>query len=155
MGAPGIVLRDLAREHLDGVMAVETAAFPVPWSRRMFEEEIGRPFSDVLVALEGARVVGYSVCWTVGEESHLLNLAVTPAVRRRGVGTRMLRECLRRAARAGAARIHLEVRASNGPAIAMYRKEGFRPVGIRRGYYTDNGEDALLLSREIGAADAR
>ncbi len=154
MGTPGLVLRDLAREHLDGVMAVETACFPVPWSRRMFEEEIGRPFSDARVALEGERVVGYSVCWTVGDEAHLLNLAVAPAARRGGVGTRILRECLRRAARAGASRIHLEVRVSNGPAIAMYRKEGFRPAGIRRGYYTDNGEDALLLSREIGAADA-
>ena len=97
--------------------------------------------------------MGYAVCWTVADESHLLNIAVRPDARGRGVGTELLRECILRSARAGVDRIHLEVRAGNGPAIRMYEREGFSFQGIRRGYYADTGEDAILLSREIRRSD--
>ncbi|MDX1815458.1 MAG: ribosomal protein S18-alanine N-acetyltransferase [Thermodesulfobacteriota bacterium] len=137
-------------------MAIERASFPSPWSRKLFEEEIGHTFSDAVVAVEepGGEVAGYTICWTVGEESHLLNIAVRPDARERGVGRALLKECLRRAARAGARRIYLEVRPSNQQAIRIYRREGFRFVGIREGYYTDTGEDAIVFSREIGEEDA-
>ena len=150
------LIRDLGPGDLDGVMAIETASFPSPWSRKLFEEEVGRGFSQAVVAVgepEG-EVAGYAVCWTVGEESHLLNIAVRPDVRKRGIGRSLLRECLRRSAHAGARRIFLEVRPSNQAAIRMYRKDGFRFVGIRAGYYTDTREDAIVLSREIGEEDA-
>ena len=148
--------RDLDPGDLDEVMAIEMASFPSPWSHKLFEEEIGRTFSDAVVAVEepGGEVAGYTICWTVGEESHLLNIAVRPDARGRGVGRALLKECLRRAARAGARRIFLEVRPSNQQAIRIYRREGFRFVGIREGYYTDTGEDAIVFSREMGEGDA-
>lgn len=148
--------RDLDPGDLYDVMAIEMASFPSPWSRKLFEEEIGRTFSDAVVVVEepGGEVVGYTICWTVGEESHLLNIAVRPDARGRGIGRALLKECLRRAAGAGARRIFLEVRPSNQQAIRIYRREGFRFVGIREGYYTDTGEDAIVFSRDIGEEDA-
>ena len=140
---------------LDGVMAIEDASFPSPWSRGMFAEELGRDFSDPVVA-EGAggEILGYAVSWTVAGESHLLNIAVAPARRGAGIGRALLRECIRRGARAGAARIHLEVRAGNEEAQRLYRAEGFAFHGIRKGYYTETGEDAVLLFRELRESDA-
>ena len=140
---------------LGGVMAIEEVSFPSPWSRRMFTEELGRDFSDPVVA-EGrdGEILGYAVSWTVAGESHLLNIAVAPARRGAGVGRALLRECICRGARAGASRIHLEVRAGNEEAQRLYRDEGFTFQGIRKGYYTDTGEDAVLLAREIRESDA-
>ena len=141
---------------LDEVIAIEEVSFPTPWSRTLFLEEIAREFSDALVAVpgEGGGVQGYSICWTVADESHLLNIAVRPDARGQGVGTALLLSCIRRCARAGAGRIHLEVRAGNGAALRMYEREGFSHVGLRRGYYTDTGEDAILLSRDLKESDA-
>lgn len=137
------------------MMAVEEASFPTPWSRALFEEEIGRRFSDAIVVVgdpEGT-VAGYAICWTVGEESHLLNIAVRPDVRKKGIGRSLLRECIRRSVHAGGRRIILEVRPTNRDAIRLYEREGFRYLGIRKGYYTDTGEDAIVFAREIGATD--
>lgn len=137
-------------------MEIEQGSFPTPWSRALFEEEIGRTFSHSIVALaepEG-EVLGYAVCWTVAEESHLLNIAVRPGARRRGIGGLLVRECIRRGAKSRSRRIFLEVRPGNEPALVLYRREGFRFVGVRKGYYTDTGEDALVLVRPIGSGDA-
>ncbi len=141
---------------LDEVIAIEEVSFPTPWSRTLFLEEIAREFSDALVAVpgEGGGVQGYSVCWTIADESHLLNIAVRPDARGQGVGGTLLRECIRMGARAGADRIHLEVRAGNVTALRMYDREGFTFMGIRRGYYTDTREDAILLSRDLRESDA-
>jgi ribosomal-protein-alanine N-acetyltransferase len=138
------------------VMAIEKASFPSPWSRTLFEEEIGRDFSDVIVAVEDPeeKVAGYAICWTVGEDSHLLNIAVRPDARNRGIGRSLLRECIRRGLHAGGRRIYLEVRLGNEPALSLYRREGFRFVGVRKGYYVDTGEDAIVLLRETGEDDA-
>ena len=145
----------MAPGDLDGVLAIEEASFPTPWSRGMFAEDLGRPFSRPFVA-EGpsGEILGYAVCWNVAEESHLLNIAVHPESRGRGIGRALVRECIRRGARAGSERIHLEVRAGNEEAQALYMKCGFRFMGIRKKYYTDTGEDALLLTREIRPKDA-
>jgi ribosomal-protein-alanine N-acetyltransferase len=153
---PPIVIREMEPGDLDGVMAIEKVSFPTPWPRKLFEEELGREFSDALVAVPpgGGNVLGYAVCWTVADESHLLNIAVRPDARERGVGRALLLECMRRGAGAGAELIHLEVRAGNLPAIRMYQREGFSFQGIRRGYYGDTGEDAILFSRELRRSDA-
>ena len=148
-------VRTMRPEDLGGVMAIEEVSFPSPWSRGMFAEELDRDFSDPVVAEgEDREILGYAVSWTVAGESHLLNIAVAPARRGAGVGRALLRECIRRGARAGAVRIHLEVRAGNEEAHRLYRAEGFAFQGIRKGYYTDTGEDAVLLAREIRESDA-
>ena len=136
---------------LDGVLAVEALSFPTPWSRGMFAEELTFDESDPVVAVDDGTgaLLGYAVCRHVLDESHLLNIAVAPASRGRGVGRALLRACLRRSARAGSAWIHLEVRAGNETAAALYRDEGFRFMGIRKGYYADTGEDALLFRRDL------
>lgn len=154
--SPQVVLRNLDREHLDGVMEIEQASYATPWGREQFEEEIGREFSDSIVAVEepGGVVLGYAVCWTMAEESHLLNIAVRPGSREKGIGGTLLEECIRRGARARSRSIYLEVRAGNEAALRLYGREGFRFVGIRRGYYTDTGEDAIVLARGIGGGDA-
>jgi ribosomal-protein-alanine N-acetyltransferase len=140
---------------LDGVMAIEEVSFPTPWSRGMFEEDFDRGFSDTLVAEgPGGEVLGYAVCWTIAGESHLLNIAVHPAHRGRGIGRAILSECIRRAARSGAGRIFLEVRAGNEAAQRLYASMGFVFRGIRKGYYTDTGEDAVVLDRMIRESDA-
>lgn len=138
------------------MLAIEAVSFPTPWSRGLFEEEIWRDISDAIVAEEGGggRLLGYAVCWTVAGESHLLNIAVSPDVRGRGVGAALLRECIRRGARAGSRLIYLEVRAGNDHAIRLYRNAGFEFAGIRRGYYTDTGEDAVVMQREVREDDA-
>lgn len=153
---PRFQIRELGPGDIDGVMAIEAVSFPSPWNAGMFREEIGREFSDALVAVEepGSGVVGYAICWTVAGESHLLNIAVRPDARCRGVGAALVGECIRRGAAAGARRIHLEVRPGNEPALRLYRRYGFVFQGIRKGYYTDTHEDAVLLAREIRDDDA-
>lgn len=146
-------VRDMVLRDLEAVLEIEEASFPTPWSRGMFAEELSRRFSTHCVA-EGpaGEILGYAVGWNVAGDSHLLNIAVRPADRGRGVGRALVRECIRRGARAGSTRIHLEVRAGNAEAQRLYRNCGFLFDGIRRNYYTDTGEDAVLLSRSIDAA---
>ena len=140
---------------LDGVMAIEEGSFPTPWSREMFLEDFPRAFSDTLVAAGTEdEVLGYSVCWTIAGESHLLNIAVIPSRQGEGIGRALLSECIRRAARAGSSLIFLEVRAGNEAAQRLYRSMGFTFRGIRKGYYTDTGEDAVILDREVRESDA-
>lgn len=140
---------------LDGVMEIEKVSFPTPWSREMFIEDFPRDFSDTLVAAgTGDEILGYAVCWTIAGESHLLNIAVHPARRGRGIGRALLTECIRRAARAGASVIYLEVRAGNDAAQRLYRSMGFEFRGIRKGYYTDTAEDAVIFDREVRKSDA-
>ena len=140
---------------LDGVMEIEKVSFPTPWSREMFIEDFPRDFSDTLVAAGTSdEILGYAVCWTIAGESHLLNIAVHPALRGQGIGRALLTECIRRAARAGASVIYLEVRAGNDAAQRLYRSMGFEFRGIRKGYYTDTAEDAIIFDREVRKSDA-
>lgn len=142
-------------DDIDGVMEIEKVSFPTPWSRRLFDEEIGRPFSSPLIAEgDGGELLGYAVCWTVAGEAHLLNIAVDPGARGQGVGRALVRECIRRSAGAGAEAIYLEVRPSNRIAIRLYASEGFMFMGVRKKYYTDTGEDAMVYVRTIGEGDA-
>jgi len=140
---------------LDGVMAIEAVSFPTPWSRGMFMEDFPRDFSDTVVAAgPGDDVLGYAVCWTIAGESHLLNIAVHPARRGEGIGRALLSECIRRSAQAGATLFFLEVQAGNEAAQRLYRSMGFVFRGIRKGYYTDTGEDAAVFDREVRESDA-
>src|SRR5512141_1488485 len=135
---------------LDGVMAIEEVSFPTPWSRGMFIEDFPRDFSDILVAAgKDDEVLGYAVCWTIAGEAHLLNIAVHPERRGKGIGRALVTECIRRAARAGASLIYLEVRAGYDAAQRLYRSLGFEFRGIRKGYYTDTSADAVIFDREV------
>jgi ribosomal-protein-alanine N-acetyltransferase len=127
------------------VIAAERRSFPTPWSLAMFVLELSKPSGVCLAAVEGTKVVGYLVCSRYDQVWHLMNIAVDPSARRRGIASAMLQQMLERA---GADReFTLEVRTSNASAIALYERFGFRSAGTRPRYYHDTGEDALIMWR--------
>lgn len=130
------------------VMEIEEACFNVPWSKRMFLAELnGNPFSHMYVAriLERDEIAGYVCSWLVFEEFHLMNLAVDPRWRREGIGEDLLRWALANGREAGAKRATLEVRSSNEAARELYEKVGFMAMSIRRNYYNNPKEDAVIM----------
>jgi len=138
-----LTVRRLAYSDLPAVIAIERRSFPTPWSLAMFVLELSKPSGICLAALDGERLAGYLVCSRYDTVWHLMNVAVTPQRRRSGVASQLLGHLF---AEAGAiAPFTLEVRMSNREAIAMYERFGFRSAGVRRRYYHDNGEDALIM----------
>ncbi len=136
-------------EDLDGVLAVEDASFTNPWTREMYQWELKNPerCRIYVVRSPSQPVVGFCSFWLIFDEMHINNVAVLPPYRGRGVGALLLTHVMTEAARAGARRATLEVRASNTPALRLYERLGFVVEGRRRGYYTNPAEDALILWR--------
>jgi [ribosomal protein S18]-alanine N-acetyltransferase len=152
-------IRTLGYSDLPQVIAIERRSFPTPWSLAMFVLELSKPSGVCLAAVEEApgrgrreTVLGYLICSRYDQVWHLMNVAVDPEVRRRGLGTMLLEEMLERAGRDEG--YTLEVRTSNAAAIALYERFGFRPAGTRRRYYADTGEDALIMWRTADAEAA-
>jgi [ribosomal protein S18]-alanine N-acetyltransferase len=141
---PGeLTLRRLAYGDLPSVIAIERRSFPTPWSLAMFVLELSKPSGICLAAEDEEGLIGYLVCARYDDVWHLMNVAVVPEQRRLGVATELIERLFDEAG--PGARFTLEVRVSNGPAIAMYQQFGFRSAGRRRRYYHDNGEDALIM----------
>ncbi|MCD4813250.1 ribosomal protein S18-alanine N-acetyltransferase [bacterium] len=133
-------------EDLDEILWVEQSSFRDPWTRKLFEEEMRNPdLSHFMTARCQEHVVGYMGFWLIQEEAHITNLAVHPGFRRRKIGERLLLQILQTAYSLGATRATLEVRAGNEPAKKLYEKNGFQMAAIRRNYYADNNEDALIM----------
>jgi ribosomal-protein-alanine N-acetyltransferase len=139
-------IRRLTYADLPELIAIERRAFPTPWSLAMFVLELSKPASVCLAALRGGQMVGFLICSRYDTVWHIMNVAVDPDRRRRGIATALLTDLLRRIDGKGA-RFTLEVRESNSGAIALYRRFGFRAAGRRRRYYQDNGEDAVIMWR--------
>jgi ribosomal-protein-alanine N-acetyltransferase len=140
-------VRDLAYADLPKVIAIERRAFPTPWSLAMFVLELSKPSGICLAAVAERRLVGYLICSRYDMVWHVMNVAVDPDRRRRGVASALLAELYERVGDPDRARFTLEVRRSNDVAIHLYEREGFRAAGLRRRYYQDNGEDALVMWR--------
>jgi ribosomal-protein-alanine N-acetyltransferase len=135
---------------LDAVLAIESESFTSPWTREMYLAElqnVGVSFC-YLARDESGRILGFCSFWRVLDELHVNNLAITPEYRRRGIATALLSYVLDEGARLGAHRATLEVRRSNDAARRLYERLGFATAGVRRGYYTNPVEDALVLWRE-------
>jgi ribosomal-protein-alanine N-acetyltransferase len=148
MTAVAVQIRPLAAGDLDAIEEIERRAYPTPWSRSMFASELAKPTSICLGAFEGEDLVGYVVNSRYVDAWHVMNVAVDPGHQRRGVGTQLLErlfDLTRDDERRG---YTLEVRVSNDEAIHLYEKLGFEARGLRRGYYTDNREDALIMWRD-------
>jgi [ribosomal protein S18]-alanine N-acetyltransferase len=136
-------------EDIDAVHEVERLSFPVPWPSYAFRQELetNRLARYLLVRVDGD-VVAYAGIWLMVDEAHITTFAVRPEWRRQGIGARLLLAVLELAADVGADVATLEVRLSNLPARKLYERFGFRPVGLRPRYYSDNGEDALIMTTE-------
>jgi ribosomal-protein-alanine N-acetyltransferase len=141
--AEAVAFRRLTYADLPAVLSIERRSFPAPWSLAMFVLEVSKPSGVCLAAIAGEEIVGYLVCSRYADVFHLMNVAVDPDLRRRGIAVRMIEQMLDEAGRDE--RYTLEVRVSNHPAIAMYERLGFRRAGRRRRYYSDNGEDAMIM----------
>ena len=142
-------IRRLAYGDLPQVIAVERRAFPTPWSLAMFVLELSKSSGVCLAATVDGRVAGYVVCSRYADVWHVMNVAVDPDHRRRGIGAALLGHLLAEVGEDAA--LTLEVRRTNAQAMRLYERYGFRAAGVRRRYYQDNGEDALVMWRNLPA----
>ena len=134
-------------QDLEGVLAVESESFTNPWTRDMYAWELqNRSMCHILlVRTPDCRVAGFCAFWLVFDEVHINNIAMRPGFRAQGIGTALLRQVLAEGQQLGARRATLEVRASNAGARRLYERMGFYVAGVRRNYYSDPVEDALIL----------
>ena len=144
-----IAVRRLTYADLPQVVAIERRAFPTPWSLAMFVLELSKPSGICLAAVQEGGLVGYCICSRYDTIWHVMNVAVMPELRRRGIASALLDRLLERIDDPRS-QLTLEVRESNAAAIALYERYGFRSAGIRRRYYQDNGEDAVIMWRTPG-----
>ena len=148
---PDYWIERLADEQdLDGVLAVEAESFSNPWTRAMYAWELqNRSMCHILlVRTPDCRVAGFCAFWLVFDEIHINNIAMRPGFRAQGIGSALLRQALAEGRQLGARRATLEVRASNEGARRLYERMGFYVAGIRRNYYSEPVEDALILWRD-------
>jgi ribosomal-protein-alanine N-acetyltransferase len=146
--AVAIEIRVLELGDLNAIETIEQKAYPTPWSRSMFASELAKPTSICLGAFEGRELVGYVINSRYVDAWHVMNVAVDPEHQRRGVASALLERLFEVTHDDERRGYTLEVRVSNEEAIGLYEKLGFEPRGIRRGYYTDNREDALIMWRD-------
>jgi ribosomal-protein-alanine N-acetyltransferase len=136
-------------DDIPAVHAIESASFPTPWPPYAFRGELEtNRMARYLVVRAGSRVIAYAGIWLMVDEAHVTTFAVLPAYRRRGIGGRLLSEVIELSSALGATVVTLEVRLGNAAARQLYQRFGFRPVGVRPRYYSDNGEDALIMTTE-------
>jgi ribosomal-protein-alanine N-acetyltransferase len=145
-----VELRRLETRDLNAIERIERASYPTPWSRSMFASELAKPSSICLGAFDEGTddLVAYLVISRYVDAWHVMNVAVATTHRRRGIATRLLEKLFEVTAGRGHRGYTLEVRVSNADAIALYERLGFKPRGVRRGYYTDNREDALIMWKD-------
>ncbi len=146
-----IELHRLTLGDLTAIEAIERESYPTPWSRSMFASELAKPSSICLGAFDadaGGRLAGYLIISRYVDAWHIMNVAIAPEYRRRGIASRLLDELFRQTDDDARRGYTLEVRVSNASAIALYERLGFHATGLRRGYYTDNREDALVMWRD-------
>jgi ribosomal-protein-alanine N-acetyltransferase len=147
-----IQFRPMTTADLDEVMAIERTAFPFPWSAVFFRQELQVACARSILAEADGKIVGYVLFWLLPGSIDIHNIAVHADFRRRGIARVLLGKVVQEAERQSITRVMLEVRKSNLPAQQLYDAMGFSTTGIRKGYYSDNGEDALAMTLELNAA---
>ena len=141
-----VVIAPMRTKDLRGVLRIEESVFPQPWSHRLFVEELSQRTSRAYrAAWLGRTIVGFAGQMFIDDESHVNNIAVDPSWQGRGLGAVILADLVRTALERGARHLTLEVRVGNEPAIALYQRFGMAPVGVRRNYYPETGDDALIM----------
>lgn len=135
----------MEEKHLQDVLLISNESFPIAWSRESFEKELLNIFAKYFVAVKDGRVLGYGGMWIIIDEAHITNIAVHPNYRGKGLGDNILKAMIQQCKSQRVTAMTLEVRSSNEPAKNLYKKYGFREEGIRKAYYEDNHEDALIM----------
>jgi [ribosomal protein S18]-alanine N-acetyltransferase len=143
-----VEIRGLQMRDLGSIEEIEKRSYATPWSRSMFAGELAKPSSICLGAFEGGQLLGYMIISRYVDAWHVMNVAVDPDHRRRGIAMSLLERLFELTEDATRRGYTLEVRVSNDGAIRLYEEAGFRARGVRRGYYTDNREDALIMWRD-------
>ncbi|MGR9047636.1 ribosomal protein S18-alanine N-acetyltransferase [Halobacillus faecis] len=139
-------IRRMTKDDVGAVMEVEKASFAVPWSGETFKKEMeDNPYAHYYVVENEDEIIGYCGLWLIIDEAHVTNIAIHPDHRGNKYGEHLFRHTCNEAIEHGAIQLSLEVRVSNTAAQHMYRKFGMVPGGIRKRYYSDNGEDALVM----------
>lgn len=146
---PHFIIRKMTEQDLDQVMIIEKASFALPWSRESYYNELSNEYATYLVCDAAGKTAGYGGIWAVYEEAHITNVAVDPKFRMSGLGRALMQEMENTVRRKRAERILLEVRPSNTAALVMYRNLGYVPTGLRKAYYSDNDEDAIIMSKQL------
>jgi ribosomal-protein-alanine N-acetyltransferase len=136
--------------HLADILNIERVSFPSPWGRESFEHEMRNPVSRFWGILSDNGLVAYICFWVAAGEIHLMNIAVHPEMRKRGLGRALMEKLIQTGFEEGVRKIWLEVRPSNEAARRLYSGMGFTEVGQRRRYYTDTGEDAIVMALVLG-----
>ena len=145
-----VLVRQADINDVDDIYDIERLCFPDPWSRDSLIYELDKnPRAFYIVAELDDKVVGYAGLWWIGDEGHITNVAVRPGFRNRKIASGIMTVMLDFTTKEGIKHHTLEVRRSNEPAIGLYEKYGFEVEGIRKGYYLNNGEDALIMWRHI------
>lgn len=139
------LIRSMELEDLDEVLEVEKSCFKIPWTRLMFEDELINSNAYYYVIEVDKRIVGYVGFWKIIDEAHITNVAIHNDYRRLGYGRALINALLNKAKELEIIAVTLEVRVSNLAAISLYESFGFTSSGVRRGYYSDNNEDALIM----------
>ncbi len=145
---PEFVIRRMTADDLEKVMAIEQVAFSNPWSYEMVKKELSHDWSTVLLAEKGGEVLGFAIFWLVADELHVLNVATAHAHRRQGIARAVMEAALEVGAAHKCRIATLEVRRGNQAAHALYQGLGFKPVGMRPAYYSDDREDAVLMVKD-------
>ena len=143
-----MTIRKMGPEHVEQIAELEKLCFSDPWSENSIASELCNPLSLWLVAEAAGTVVGYVGSQTVMDETDMMNIAVHPDYRRRGIAAGLISELVNRLKARGSHILRLEVRQSNAPAITLYERLGFKQLGLRKNYYRNPKENALILGKE-------
>lgn len=144
-----VAFEKMSAAHLDQVLEIEKVSFPTPWSRDSFMGEIQQnDFALYIVAVYDGAVIGYGGMWLIFNEAHITNVAVRPDLRGKNIGKALMLEIIRQAVLRGADSMTLEVRPSNKIARRLYQGLGFKERGVRKHYYADTNEDAIIMWKE-------
>ncbi|MDD2619429.1 MAG: ribosomal protein S18-alanine N-acetyltransferase [Syntrophomonadaceae bacterium] len=146
---PQYIIRKMTERDLDQVMLIEKESFALPWSRDSYANELSNEYATYLVCDIGGKTAGYAGIWAVYEEAHITNVAVDKKFRLSGLGKNLMNQLENTVRQKRAERILLEVRPSNVAALAMYRNLGYVPSGLRIAYYSDNDEDAIIMTKQL------
>jgi ribosomal-protein-alanine N-acetyltransferase len=140
----------MSEDHIDDILTVENSSFKIPWSRQSFLDELSNKFAIYISAQASGRIIGYAGMWKVFDEGHITNVAVHPDLRGQGVGSLLVAKLLEISEAEEITALTLEVRRSNIAAQHLYAKFGFEASGVRKAYYADNGEDAIIMWKRDG-----